>query len=470
MQKLAQFLRDRLDLIVLLSFLMLTYFVWSYGIKNDKTDQAFVEDATHNMQVIVTEEAENIFAFIDGVRGLYVASGDVTDKELSSYMSATSQNHLSEAVLRINYIAKVKNEDIVDRSLIVPGYDDQYIAQQMVDKAGQIYDPGDYNVILEPSRRLVIDSLIAGKMTGIISVSEIQNVDEYSGRGFIFVVPIYKEDELVGFVDAFVSGEKLQSIVEELIDKDWGYRWSQGEELIASVELPSEVNVISSKTTIEIGEDDVWNIELFKVRAVNMLWTLVLASGVVLSFLVYIVVYALNSASLRGLEVGRAMNKDLQKYKLALDSASNHIVITDADGKILYANKAAIALTGYDKQEILGQTPRLWGGLMGKPFYVRFWDQIKNKRTVYSGIFENKRKNGETYLAQATVSPILDEKGELLGFVGVEEDVTEERRIQKENKESLAKLAKFNELMVGRELKMVELKKTIANLKGGNEK
>ncbi len=465
MQKLALFLRERLDLIVLLSCLLITYFIWSYGRVSDKSDQALVEDVTHNVQVVMTEEAENIFAFIDGVRGLYVASGEVTDKELSGYMSATSQNHLSEAVLRINFIVPVKNDEVSDKKMVVEGYETQYFVKQVVDKAGRVYDPGEYNLLLEPYRRQMIDRLIQGKKTVVMSVPMINNVPEYKGEGFIFIVPVYRDEELVGFVDAIVSLEKLTEVVEKLVPSNWDYKWHQEDELIFERTTLENSKVISFTTEIEVG-GDVWRMEISKIKGVSMLWTLVLGAGVLLSFLIYIVVYALNSASLRGVEVGREMNKDLQKYKLALDSASNHIVITDADGKVLYANNAAMSLTGYSQEEIIGQTPRLWGGLMGEAFYKDFWDQIKNKRKVYSGIFENKRKNGEVYLAQATVSPIVDETNELLGFVGVEEDVTDEHKIQKENAENLAKLAKFNELMVGRELKMVELKKKMSMLSG----
>ncbi len=49
-------------------------------------------------------------------------------------------------------------------------------------------------------------------------------------------------------------------------------------------------------------------------------------------------------------------------YKLAVDSALNHMVITDVEGKIMYANKAASAMTGYSNAEIVGSNPRLWGG------------------------------------------------------------------------------------------------------------
>ena len=181
-------------------------------------------------------------------------------------------------------------------------------------------------------------------------------------------------------------------------------------------------------------------------------------------------VYGLASAGVRGEMLAKRLTSKLFKYKLALDSASNHVVITDANGIVVYANQAAQKLTGYSLNEIIGKTPRLWGGQMPKDFYSDFWKQIKIDKKVFSGDFNNRRKNGENYIAQSTVSPIIDEKGDLLGFVGVEADVTEERKLFKQNIESMEKLNKFNQLMVGREIKMLELKKELSDLKIKNEK
>jgi len=470
MLKLAQFLRTRLDLIVLVSCLFLSYGGWSYGMAMDRTQEELLSDGVHSLSVVMTEEVENIFAFIDGVRGLYMSSDVVTDKELSAYMYATSQNHLSESVLRINYVAKVPNSEIDDEKQIVPGYTHQYIVKNTVDKKGNVYDPSGFNLLTEVSRRKVMDKVLAGHVTGVASVEQIKEVAEYNGKGFVFVVPVYKNNELIGFIDAIVSGDMMNETLAATIDPNWGYIWYLDGEAVFEKELSGDGNKIFETTKILVGDKDSFVVEVSKIKGVNMIWTAVLGGGVLLSFLIYMIVYALNSATLRGQEAGRMMTKDLQKYKLALDSASNHIVITDVDGKILYANKAVSKLTGYMPQELQGQTPKLWGGLMPKDFYVRFWDQIKTQKKIFSGTFKNIRKNGEEYLAVATVSPIMDESGELIGFVGVEEDVTQERKIANENMENLNKLAKFNELMVGRELKMVELKKELAQFKGKNDK
>lgn len=124
--------------------------------------------------------------------------------------------------------------------------------------------------------------------------------------------------------------------------------------------------------------------------------------------------------------------KDLQKFKLAVDNASDQIIITDLDGTVLYTNEAAYQTTGYPVQEIIGKKAgKLWGGLMPKEFYVRMWDTIKNKKKDFEGEVINRRKNGEKYEASIDVAPILDEKGKVMFFVGLERDITKAKAIDR---------------------------------------
>lgn len=122
--------------------------------------------------------------------------------------------------------------------------------------------------------------------------------------------------------------------------------------------------------------------------------------------------------------------EELQKFRQAVDTSFDHTIITDADGRILYANRAAEVLTGYAQEEMLGKTPALWGKQMPREFYDTFWRTIKIEKNGYAGEMTNKRKNGTKYLASLRVGSVLDEKGEVKFFVGVERDITEERKFQ----------------------------------------
>lgn len=119
----------------------------------------------------------------------------------------------------------------------------------------------------------------------------------------------------------------------------------------------------------------------------------------------------------------------------ALQSSSNHIVITDINGFILFANKAAEKITGYSFEEMKGNTPRLWGGLMGPAFYEQLW-MTKLKGLTYEGEIVNRNKKGDIYYAIAHISPLFNDKCEVIGHIATEEDITEIKDMQEKLRES----------------------------------
>lgn len=122
--------------------------------------------------------------------------------------------------------------------------------------------------------------------------------------------------------------------------------------------------------------------------------------------------------------------EELEKFRQAVDASFDHVVISDVNGRILYANRAAEMMTGYSRQEIIGNTPALWGKQMPKEFYGTLWHTIKVEKSGYAGELTNRRKDGTKYLSSLRITPILDEVGEIKFFVGIERDISEERKSQ----------------------------------------
>ena len=110
---------------------------------------------------------------------------------------------------------------------------------------------------------------------------------------------------------------------------------------------------------------------------------------------------------------------------------NNHVVITDANGIILYANKAVETATGYSQEEMLGNTPRIWGGMMSDEFYRDFWSKKKTERFMEAEIV-NRHKSGKIYHAVAYITQILNNEKELIGYVGMEKDIS--KKIEEEER------------------------------------
>jgi PAS domain S-box-containing protein len=130
----------------------------------------------------------------------------------------------------------------------------------------------------------------------------------------------------------------------------------------------------------------------------------------------------------------------------AIEQSADTIVITDLHGVIQYCNPAFERVTGYSKEEVIGQTPRmLKSGKHDSEFYRQMWATI-TKGLVWSGHLTNKRKDGSLYEESATISPIRDTSGKITGFVAVKRDVTERLQLQEQLRqaqklESIGRLA-----------------------------
>jgi len=123
---------------------------------------------------------------------------------------------------------------------------------------------------------------------------------------------------------------------------------------------------------------------------------------------------------------------DLTKFKLALENASDQVVITDIEGIVIYSNRAVETITGYKPEEAMGKKAgALWKKPMPSDYYKKMWDVIKNQKETFISEIENKRKNGESYTAKISISPVLDENRNVMYFVAIEHDITKEKEIDK---------------------------------------
>jgi PAS domain S-box-containing protein len=143
----------------------------------------------------------------------------------------------------------------------------------------------------------------------------------------------------------------------------------------------------------------------------------------------------------------------------ALESARDGVMITDLQGEIRHVNSSLEHMTGYERRELLGQTPRLLkSGIHPSEFYAPMWHNLL-ARTSWQGELINKRKDGTLLDVSLTVSPILDNRGQLTHFVGIYRDIGERKQMERQlfqaqKMQSVGTLAggvahEFNNLLAG---------------------
>jgi PAS domain S-box-containing protein len=120
------------------------------------------------------------------------------------------------------------------------------------------------------------------------------------------------------------------------------------------------------------------------------------------------------------------------RLAIAIDQASESIVITDTDAAIVYVNPAFEKLTGYTRAEVIGKNPRvLKAGLHGPEHYRSLWSTL-GKSETWRGDFVNRRKDGSLFEEEASISPVFDATGKLINYIAVKRDVTRERELERE--------------------------------------
>jgi diguanylate cyclase (GGDEF)-like protein/PAS domain S-box-containing protein len=118
----------------------------------------------------------------------------------------------------------------------------------------------------------------------------------------------------------------------------------------------------------------------------------------------------------------------MRQLSSAIEQTADSVLITDPDGIITYVNPAFEKTTGYTRHEAIGRKPNLVkSGQHDQDFYRRLWGAIRQGEP-YRAVFINRRKSGELYYEEKTVTPLKDAQGRITHYVSTGKDVTEYRQ------------------------------------------
>jgi two-component system, cell cycle sensor histidine kinase and response regulator CckA len=119
----------------------------------------------------------------------------------------------------------------------------------------------------------------------------------------------------------------------------------------------------------------------------------------------------------------------LRKLWRAVEQSDDLVIITNREGRTEYVNPAFEALTGYSREEAIGQSLLLLSDHPVQETYQLVWQAILSGN-AFRGVVINRKKDGQTFVAEKTVTPLRDAEGEITNFISTDRDITERRRLE----------------------------------------
>ncbi|NLU37860.1 MAG: PAS domain S-box protein [Bacteroidales bacterium] len=204
-----------------------------------------------------------------------------------------------------------------------------------------------------------------------------------------------------------------------------------------SLEMTKKINVLELKTLQENGytQQFLKCIETKKVVTIELPYTAHWGKKVYLSSYLVPMTNAQGNVEkiytlMEDITLRKQNEEELIKLSLVAKQSPVSIVITNLDGNIEYVNSKFTEVTGYLPEEVIGQNPRiLKSGDTPQEGYKSMWETITSGNE-WSGIFHNKRKNGDLYWEKANILPVKTADGNPLYFLALKEDITEQLKAQ----------------------------------------
>ncbi len=154
-----------------------------------------------------------------------------------------------------------------------------------------------------------------------------------------------------------------------------------------------------------------------------------------------------------------------QIYKEIIEAFPHVVWVGDAEGKVVFINDSWESWTGMSAEEALGFG---WASAIHSEdtkSLLEKWENAYKNGAPYEGECRFVHKDGTILYCSFLAKPVFNEQGEIINWVGLDMDVSPMKCVEKELTKKVTELERINDLMIDRELKMMELKKEIKLLK-----
>ena len=165
-------------------------------------------------------------------------------------------------------------------------------------------------------------------------------------------------------------------------------------------------------------------------------------------------------------EAEEKIKKSEKRFSDLVNSSSDWIWEIDNDGKYTYVSEGVEKLLGYKSKEVIGKTPFDFMENSEAERIKKILKEVISKQQPIKDLENlNLTKTGEKVYFLTNGVPILDNDKNIIGYRGVDKNISKEKEVEEAKKKQILELERLNRLMVGRELKMIELKKELEILK-----
>lgn len=142
-------------------------------------------------------------------------------------------------------------------------------------------------------------------------------------------------------------------------------------------------------------------------------------------------------------------NDGLRQLSRAIEISPTSVLITDAQGTIVYVNPSFERASGFTAEEAVGESPRiLKSGLVSQRTYEDLWSTISSGR-IWRGEICNRRKAGDLYWEFVAIAPLADPSGTITHYVGIQQETTDQKKMVQQLqdlRENLFRVSRLSEL------------------------
>jgi len=279
--------------------------------------------------------------------------------------------------------------------------------------------------------QVIPNDLSSGMIARVTDLTELKDIaeairkSEERFRSFFEKArdPILLIDDSFHFIDCNIAAVKILGAGsrDEILDKPPAY-------FSPDYQPDGQLSVIKAEQMIKIA---------YKKGSLQFEWIHKRMDGVAMYMDVSLTVITLGSKKVllvhwRDITGSKKAGETIRKLYQAIEQTSEIVFTTDTEGTINFVNTAFENVYGYKKEEVVGKaTPRiLKSGVMNKTFYKDLWKKLPAGKGLRKEII-NRTKDGRLITIHTSFTPIFNDTQILIGYMAVQEDITEKKIAEK---------------------------------------